>query len=140
LITGTLGTLFLNYGSPLPLLNAIGSAGMLIAALLLYEWARHVIKDRRFHIAWTGDVPEALCEEGPYRYMRHPLYVSYILTFASVLAAFPTAAMAAIFLGNAVLFAHAAFSDERSLSHSELAAEYASYRTRTGMFFPRLRA
>ena len=137
LITGTLGTLYLGYGKPIPLWNAIGSAVLLVMALLLYEWARSAIKDRRFHIAWTGDVPGELCDVGPYRYVRHPLYSSYILAFASVLAAFPTLTFLAIFLANAALFIHAALSDERSIAASDLAAEYASYKARTGMFLPR---
>jgi len=137
LITGTLGTLYLGYGRPISLWNGIGSAVLLCMAMLLYEWARGAIKDRRFHIAWTGDVPDELCEVGPYRYVRHPLYSSYILAFASVLAAFPTLPFLAIFLANVALFTHAALSDERSIAESDLAAGYASYKARTGMFLPR---
>jgi protein-S-isoprenylcysteine O-methyltransferase Ste14 len=136
LITGTLGTLYLGYGKPIPLWNAIGSAVLLCMALSLYEWARRAIKDRHFHIAWTGEVPDELCEAGPYRYVRHPLYSSYILAFASVLAAFPTLAFLAIFLANVALFTHAAFSDERSIAASAIAADYASYKAKTCMFLP----
>jgi protein-S-isoprenylcysteine O-methyltransferase Ste14 len=95
--------------------------------------------DRRFHIAWSGDVPEAVCEAGPYGYVRHPLYTSYILAFAAMLATVPSPWTLAIFAINLGLFVHAARDDERSIAASALAAKYAPYRQRVGMFFPRLR-
>jgi protein-S-isoprenylcysteine O-methyltransferase Ste14 len=140
LFTGTLATFVLALGRPLPLWNAVASIVLLIASLLLYEWARHVITHRRFHLAWTGDVPEEVCSDGPYRYVRHPLYASYILAFGAVSAAFPTLATLAILAGNVALFLHAAVMDERSLAQSELAPDYALYKGVTGMFLPHLRA
>jgi len=137
LITGTLGTLFLNFRNPLPFGNAIASAALLLAALSIYEWARRTVRDRRFHLAWTGDVPEAVCDQGPYRHIRHPFYSSYILAFVAVAVAYPGPISLAILLLNVVLFVHAAVTDERDLANSELAPDYAAYRTRTGMFLPR---
>jgi protein-S-isoprenylcysteine O-methyltransferase Ste14 len=138
LITGTIGTLVPNFGKPLPLGNAIAGALLLLAALSLYEWARHAIMDRRFHLAWTGDVPDTICDVGPYRHIRHPLYVSYILAFVAVAAAHPGPVSIAILIFNAGLFVHAAVTDERSLALSDVAAAYAEYKARTGMFVPRL--
>ena len=71
--------------------------------------------------------------------MRHPVYASYLLAFLAMPVAFPRLAMLAIFLFNAALFIHGARSDERSLAQSPLKDEYAAYRRRAGMFFPRLR-
>ena len=42
------------------------------------------------------------------------------------------------FLGNSTLIVLSARNDERVLAGSALAADYAGYRQRTGMFFPRL--
>ncbi len=140
LVTGTIGTLFLNVGKPLPLSNALVSATLLLAALALYEWARDVIRGRGFHLAWTGDVPDALCDEGPYRLVRHPLYSSYILTFLAVAVAYPGPISLTILVCNLGLFVQAAITDERSLARSDLASEYAAYKARTGMFLPRLNA
>ena len=137
LVTGTLGTLFLGFRATVPAWNAVASGALMICALGLYEWARHVIRGRRFHIAWSGDVPEELCEAGPYRLVRHPVYASYVLAFAAQFVALPSIWTAVIFLFNAGLFAHAARDDERALAASDLADDYASYRKRTGMFVPR---
>jgi protein-S-isoprenylcysteine O-methyltransferase Ste14 len=138
-MTGTIGTILLGYHSAIPVGRAVASGAMMVCAVALYEWTRHTIKDRRFHIAWSGQVPAAVCEEGPYRYVRHPAYASYVLAFAAIPVALPGWIGLAIFLFNAGLFAHAARDDERSMAASTLAAEYARYKARVGMFVPRLR-
>ena len=138
-VTGLLGTIALGDKAQVSPANAIAGAVVMAGALLLYEWARRTIAGRRFHIAWSGEVPEEVCEHGPYRYIRHPLYTSYVLAFGAQLAALPSPWSFAIFAFNAGLFLHAAVSDERSLAKSDIAAEYARYKRRTGMMLPRWR-
>jgi protein-S-isoprenylcysteine O-methyltransferase Ste14 len=138
-LSGTLGTVLVGYRADVSPWNAIAGGAMMIGALLLYEWARRTIITRHFHIAWSGDVPDAVCHAGPYGFIRHPLYASYMLAFAAMLAAVPSPWTFAIFVVNVALFVHAARDDERSIAASELAAEYARYKQRVGMFLPRLR-
>ncbi len=139
LCTGAIATWFIGRGVTVYLWNGLASAMLMAAALSLYEWARRTIRYRKFRIAWSGEVPETLCESGPYRFVRHPLYLSYILAFAALLAALPTVWTVLIFAFNIALFVHAAFSDQRSLAESPLAADYADYKKRVGMFFPRFK-
>jgi protein-S-isoprenylcysteine O-methyltransferase Ste14 len=54
-----------------------------------------------------------------------------------MLIALPHWATALSFLANLTVFAFTARNDERVLAASPLAADYAAYRERTGMFFPR---
>jgi protein-S-isoprenylcysteine O-methyltransferase Ste14 len=136
--TGAATAIFLGLYVPIRLYNALASIGVLICSLTLYEWARHVISGRSFYIAWSGDVPAALCDQGPYAYVRHPIYASYILAFLAMLVAMPTLVTLAVLVFNAGLFTHAALSDERSLGSGTFAAEYVLYRKRTGMFLPRV--
>ena len=138
LVTGTLGTISLGLRAEVPVRNAICSAVLMFCSLALYEWARHTVRGRRFHIAWSGDVPGELCDAGPYRYVRHPVYASYFLAFAAMLVALPYLVTLAIFIFNLALFTHAAWDDERSLAASDLCADYARYKKQTGMFLPRL--
>lgn len=137
--TGAAATIILGLYVPIRLYNGIASLAVLVCSLALYEWARHVVWSRNFYVGWSGDVPSAVCEDGPYAYIRHPIYVSYVLAFLAVLIAMPTIVTVVVFAFNVVLFTHAALSDERSLKSSPLAAEYARYRERTGMFIPRMR-
>src|SRR5687767_13043775 len=136
--SGAATTIILGLYLPIRIYNGIGSLAVLICSLTLYEWARHTIWGRSFYIAWSGDVPEALCDRGPYAHVRHPIYASYILAFLAVLVALPTLITLAAFVFNAGLFTHAALSDERSLTSSAFGAEYARYKERTGMFLPRI--
>ena len=138
-VTGALGAALLSFQQPLHLWNGVAATALLLGSLALYEWSRRTIRDRRFHIAFSGDVPDAVCASGPYAFVRHPVYLSYILAFLAMPIAFPRLATAAIFLFNLGLYVHAARDDERSLARSKLGKAYAAYRQRTGMFFPRLR-
>jgi protein-S-isoprenylcysteine O-methyltransferase Ste14 len=135
---GTVTVWFLGLYQPIHLANGIIATVVLLASISLYEWARHTIWLRRFHVGWSGFVPEELCEVGPYRYVRHPIYESYLLAFLAAAIALPHPLTGAILAGNVLLLVHGARDDERSIAASPLAGKYAAYRQRTGMFWPRL--
>ena len=139
LCSAILGAYIIGRSGTFEWLNGMLAIGLLAASIALYEWARRTIRGRKFHLAWTGDVPDAVCEIGPYARVRHPIYLAYLLAFLALLVAKPGWPTAAIFLFNLALFVQAAFGDERSLALSPLAEEYAAYKRRVGMLFPRLR-
>jgi protein-S-isoprenylcysteine O-methyltransferase Ste14 len=84
------------------------------------------------------EVPEAVCRSGPYKFVRHPFYLSYVVAFLGVVAAFPSLATGCVCVLNIGLFLYLAFDDERVLLLSPLAADYRAYRMRAGMFLPRV--
>ncbi len=137
IVTGIMVTWGLGLRMPMQVMNQVAAALVLTTSVGLYEWARHTIWGRRFGLALGEHVPDALCEAGPYRFIRHPLYLSYALAFLAVLVALPHWITALGFLFNMVLMVVFARGDERTLATSPLAADYAAYRERTGMFFPR---
>ena len=67
---------------------ALCGAVLTLAALILYECTRHTVVDRNFYVGLSGGVPPVLCEEGPYRYVRHPFYLSYMAAFIGVAVVF----------------------------------------------------
>ena len=136
---GTLTTWMLGlFYLPIATINGIAAAVLLVISVGLYEWARHTIWRLRFGIAFAEQVPEAVCSEGPYRRVRHPIYFSYLVAYLAVLVALPHWLTATVLGVNIALFVYAAHDDERNFAASALAADYAAYRERTGMFLPRL--
>ena len=119
--------------------NAIVACALMLASVVLYEWARGTIRGRKFHIIYSDRVPEALCADGPYRYIRHPLYTSYIVAFVAVFILRPTLLAAIVLVLNLVFFTYGAVRDERAIAASPLAADYVAYKSRVGRFFPRVR-
>ncbi|MEA3178314.1 MAG: hypothetical protein QOI59_1837, partial [Gammaproteobacteria bacterium] len=106
-----------------------------------YEWARSTVAGRRFNIALAGEVPDAVCEAGPYRYIRHPFYLSYVIAFLGMLVATATLVAAVVFMFNLALFTYMALDDERTLERSALGSDYGTYKQRVGflLLLPRRR-
>jgi protein-S-isoprenylcysteine O-methyltransferase Ste14 len=139
-ISGMLGVLFMGLFHGLnPYAAAIG-AGLAFLSVLLYEWTRRTVVDRHFYAGLAGEVPPAVCEAGPYRYVRHPFYASYMIAFVSMAVAFPSWVTGVVCLANMALFVYMAMHDERVLSGSALAFPYRAYQGRVGMFLPRVAA
>ncbi len=135
---GAIPIWFVGLHQSIPTPNGIVAALILAVSLSLYEWSRHTIWGRRFGIGLGEKVPEELCSQGPYRLVRHPIYLSYLLAWTAALVALPHWLTAAILVVNGSLFTYMASDDERKIAASPLAAAYAAYREHTGMFFPRL--
>jgi protein-S-isoprenylcysteine O-methyltransferase Ste14 len=136
-ISGMLCVLFMGLFYRLLVPAALCGCILTLCSLMLYEWSRRTVVDRHFYIALAGEVPAAVCDEGPYRYVRHPFYLSYMLAFLGVAIAFPSPIVSGVCLLNIGLFLYMAFDDERVLLASAVAADYRSYKTRAGMFLPR---
>lgn len=128
---------FIGLYQAIPLVGGIIAGCILAVCLALYEWARHAIWGRRFGVGFGEHVPDELCEAGPYRYIRHPLYLAYMLAYVAALVALPHWGTATLFVVSVALFVIMARNDERTIGQSPLAAAYAAYRERTGMFFPK---
>jgi protein-S-isoprenylcysteine O-methyltransferase Ste14 len=134
---GILPIWWLGLYQPIHLVNGIIAACILIACIALYEWARHTIWGRRFGVGLSDHVPEELCETGPYRYIRNPLYLAYQLAYLAAFVAMPHWITGVLLAVSIAVFVHMARSDERTIAGSPLAAQYAAYRNRAGMFWPK---
>jgi protein-S-isoprenylcysteine O-methyltransferase Ste14 len=113
---------------------AVCGAILALAAVILYEWTRRTVIDRNFYVGLAGEVPPALCDAGPYRYVRHLFYLSYMVAFVGVAVAFPSLVVTVVCALNIGLFVDMALDDERVLLASPLGAAYTAYRERVGMF------
>lgn len=111
----------------------LGALALATVSVALYERARRTVGAQHFYIGLTERVPAALVEAGPYRHLRHPFYLSYLLAFAAVALAMRSRLGSAVALANAALFIVMALHDERTLARSALGEAHADYRRRVGV-------
>jgi protein-S-isoprenylcysteine O-methyltransferase Ste14 len=113
-----------------------GGVFLYLSSLGLFWWAIKTTSKRPLSAVASPDMPTHMVEEGPYRFIRHPLYFSYLLTwFAGVIATgrwwlIPSVAV------MAVIYFNAASREERKFAGSPLASAYREYQSRTGLFVP----
>jgi protein-S-isoprenylcysteine O-methyltransferase Ste14 len=130
--------LFLGFYQSLVWSQVVCGAALALCSVVLYEWTRRTVVDRHFYTGLGGEVPAAICESGPYKILRHPFYLSYMVAFLGAAVAFPSLVTAAVSTLGIALFVYMAFDDERVLLQSGLAADYQTYRRRVGMFVPKV--
>lgn len=113
----------------------LGGLCALVAAWLR-TWASAYLGASTVHSrAMHGD---AVVAEGPYRYVRNPLYLGIIVhTFALALLMPPSGAIFAVVL--VIAFQFVLISGEESFLGAKLGAAYEAYRARVPRLWPSLR-
>jgi protein-S-isoprenylcysteine O-methyltransferase Ste14 len=118
------------------LAEAVGLVVMLLAIWMFFMTIR-ASRRGRLRMAFDEEGPRGLVEEGPYKYVRHPFYVSYVIFFA----AFALATWSPVAIGPliviAIIYVLAARMEERLFAATPMAASYDAYRKRTGFFWPK---
>jgi protein-S-isoprenylcysteine O-methyltransferase Ste14 len=109
-----------------------------LVAVCLFLAACRVNENRPLSVAFTTDRPDHLVTTGPYRYIRHPFYASYCLTWLAGAVAVPSILLFTMFIAMTALYTWAARFEEEKFLRSSLAPMYLQYRMTTGMFFPLL--
>jgi protein-S-isoprenylcysteine O-methyltransferase Ste14 len=118
--------------------QAVAAAVLYLISLGLFWWAIHANREGPLSAVFSPDLPKHVVKRGPYMWVRHPLYTSYLLTwFAGVIATgrlwlVPTVAV------MTMIYWKAARHEEEKFFRSALASVYAAYRSRTGLFVPSL--
>lgn len=114
-----------------------GLAAELVASALFVAAVRASRKAELYYV-FEGRSPRSILKDGPYGYLRHPFYTSYVLLWAgwgvatwSVISMLPVAVLIAIYV-------KAALGEEESIANSSLAGDYAAYKRQAGFFWPRI--
>jgi protein-S-isoprenylcysteine O-methyltransferase Ste14 len=118
---------------------AVATCGFSVS-LILFTSAIIATRQQRLHVAFSGSKSQAVIEHGPYRYIRHPFYASYILFWASAAATGQHVAGWAAAAAMMWVYALIAASEEREMLDGPIGVSYAAYISRTGRFLPRLTA
>ena len=104
---------------------------------VLFIWAVRTTRNARFALAFSGTHPPAVLMSGPYRYVRHPFYTSYLVFWFSTCIATTSSLPWIGLLLLLICYVIAAREEEHIMSRGRLGTEYADYAARTGMFLPR---
>lgn len=137
-ITTSLAYLLLTWRAPAAVPAMIAALVIELASLVLFWRAIGASRQARLLLAFDANLPHSIVCSGPYRFVRHPFYTSYIVFWTgwaigtwSLWAVPPLVLMIAIYV-------LAARGEETKFAATGLAADYQQYRKRTGMFWPRL--
>jgi len=125
--------------APYPGLVALG-LGTAAASAALFRWGLTSVRRKQLTAAFSPDVPTSLVTSGPYRYIRHPFYLAYLLGHAIPLVSTGSIWAVPGIVVMATIYAQAAIHEERKFLTSRLARAWRLYSERTGRFLPRLDA
>jgi protein-S-isoprenylcysteine O-methyltransferase Ste14 len=110
-----------------------------LLAIVLFGWAVLATRQNRPALAFAGDRPDHLFRSGPYAYMRHPFYTSYLLFWLGCALGASSVILMILFPALTAIYTVAAVGEERDFSRSAIHAEYEAFRRETGFFWPKLR-
>ena len=111
-----------------------------LEALSLWLFFRTIAasRDGALHFAFDTENPVSLVTSGPYRYVRHPFYTSYLIFWTGLAIGTWSLWAVPVLVLMGVLYTVAARGEEAKFARTQMSDEYASYRARTGMFWPKL--
>ncbi|KKB85042.1 S-isoprenylcysteine methyltransferase [Devosia limi DSM 17137] len=120
-----------------PAAAQVAGVAIMLLSLSLFWAAVKASEAAKLRFAFDAALPRQLVTTGPYRRVRHPFYASYLIFWLgwavatwSIWSLLPVAIMAA-------LYTIAARYEETLLGKSAMASDYAAYRERAGLFWPR---
>lgn len=123
-----------------PLQHPRGGLALYVAALLLLWSAVSVTRGGRLGIVYQNDRGAGLVSRGPYRFWRHPFYLSYSLAWLAGFVGLGWWPLAMISLLMTAIYAHAARREERALLAGPFGLDYRQYTRQAGWLVPSVRA
>lgn len=121
-------------------IDAIYGISTYAISVALFLWSLIEARMARLGLAFTVGKSKTLLTRGPYRWIRHPIYASYIIgwcAFAVAVQKWPALIPAGVMT---IFYVRAARLEERQLlADKDFGERYAAYMRQAGMFAPRLR-
>lgn len=121
-----------------PLLAQLAALALESLSLWLFFRTIAASRDGALHFAFDTENPVSLVTAGPYRYVRHPFYTSYLIFWTGLAIGTWSLWAIPVLVLMAVLYTVAARGEEAKFARTQMSDEYATYRARTGMFWPKL--
>lgn len=131
--------LYAVYKSPITfsISTMLGLSLILLSATLF--WLSVIVNNRKkLSLAFSPDLPEHLVKSGPYRFVRHPFYLSYLLTYAAGFLVTGNYWLVPIFTLMFAIYYWAARFEESKFLKSDWADEYLKYKAKAGLLLPKI--
>jgi protein-S-isoprenylcysteine O-methyltransferase Ste14 len=124
---------FLLATAPLEPHYIAAGAGLYSVACALFTWTSYSVRGRDFRLAYAPGTTSRVFAGGPYRWVRHPFYLSYSLAwYAGVVALWDWRLLWTVAIMLAFYVA-AAWGEEAQLLRGPAADEYRAYRSQVGV-------
>lgn len=111
---------------------------LIMLSLLIFWYTRRWIQNKDFALVFNKEAPSHLETEGPFRWVRHPFYSSYLLCYFSVVLFTLDTLMGLTFLFMVGLYFKALKEEEQKFQEKGFSEAYKNYSQRTGALFPKL--
>ena len=114
-------------------------SALILIAFALFVWAIRHSSKKKLSLAFDEEPKvDGIITTGPWRYIRHPFYLSYILFWLA--CAIGTTHFTSIVVLATLLFiyGYSARREETILKQSPYGDEYLQYRENVGFFLPKL--
>ena len=118
----------------------VAALAIFAVSLVLFLWAVKTTRSARLRLAFDPGSPGFVVQSGPYRYIRHPFYASYILFWFGCAVATVHPLMLIFLVAFGAINLTAAFREEFAFATSPFADEYLNYRKTAGLLWPKFRA
>jgi protein-S-isoprenylcysteine O-methyltransferase Ste14 len=102
-------------------------------SLSLFWWTIHVTRNKGLGACYASIDSKELVVNGPYRWVRHPFYTSYLLAWLA--GGFLHPALLVAFVTMGWIYWKASVEEESRFLAGPRAQKYRDYRQRTGRFF-----
>jgi protein-S-isoprenylcysteine O-methyltransferase Ste14 len=119
-----------------PFWHPTAALALYAAGAGLFWWAVSVSRGK-LAACGQGCVSREILSTGPYRYIRHPFYAAYNLTWLAGFVATGRWPLALSAAGMAALYESCARDEERAFLRAPMGAAYRVYSARAGRYLPR---
>lgn len=118
------------------IVTAAISVAFILISLVLFWLSARTIRSSEFDVIFSEKPADHLVTKGPYKYIRHPFYASYILTYSALIILNYDYLVSLIALLLIVYYHWAAIKEEKKFLEGSLSETYKMYKEKTKMFFP----
>ena len=122
---------------PLPLWTRWLGVGLAVAGFGLLEWS-HRSLGREWSEQPRLTQSQRLVQSGPYRWIRHPIYTSFLMILGSTLLISANSLVGLLWTTSVAIDTTVRIRYEEALMSARFGEEYRAYAARTGRLLPRL--